>query len=143
MKQRVGESAGQQVSGSEASGRTRHYRELRVWQKSMQLAREIYSATDSFPRKETFGLTSQIRRAAVSVPCNIAEGHGRLSDGAFRVFLGHARGSLFELQTQLELALGLGYLEAKSAETLDRSCEEIARMVNGLLRSLKEDSVQA
>lgn len=104
----------------------------------MRLAREIYAATGSFPKSEVFALTSQIRRAAVSVPSNIAEGHGRLSDGAFRIFLGHARGSLFEVQTQLELAAGLGYLQAEIAENLNKLCEEIARMLNGLLRVLKE-----
>jgi four helix bundle protein len=138
MKQQGSESASRRVSGAEQTARTRHYRELRVWQISMQLARDIYAATDSFPQREIFGLTSQMRRAAVSIPSNIAEGHGKLSDGAFRLFLSHARGSLFELQTQLELAADFGFLEGGVAESLDRNCEEVARMVNGLLRSLKE-----
>ena len=94
--------------------KTRHFRELLVWQRAMQFARDVYETTQGFPRKEIFGLTSQLRRAAVSVPSNIAEGHGRLSDKAFAVFLGQARGSLYELETQLELAKSLGYLARKS-----------------------------
>ncbi len=105
----------------------------------MQLARDTYAVTDSFPKQEIFGIRSQIRRAVVSIPSNIAEGHGRLSDGAFRIFLGHARGSLFELQTQLELAANFGYLRAEAAAGLDQNCEELARMLNGLLRTLKEE----
>jgi four helix bundle protein len=77
------------------------YRDLVAWQKSMDLVVEIYHWTQSFPRTETYGLTSQLRRAAVSIPSNIAEGHDRLSTGEFRQFLGHARGSLVEVETQI------------------------------------------
>ena len=91
--------------------RTRHFTELQVWQPSMRLARSVYQATDSFPKQEIFGLSSQLRRAAVSVPSNIAEGHGRLSDQLFRTFLAQARGSLFEVQTQLMLSADLGFLQ--------------------------------
>jgi four helix bundle protein len=76
-------------------------------------------------------------RAAVSVPSNIAEGHGRLSDGALRTFIGNARGSLFELQTQLELAAGFGYLPEDKAQELNQNCDELARMLNGFLQALK------
>jgi len=85
--------------------RTRHYRDLLVWQKAMELAREVYRSTESFPHSEMFGLRTQMRRSAVSVPSNIAEGHGRLTDPQLRNFLGMARGSLYELQTQTELAV--------------------------------------
>ena len=80
------------------------FRDLVVWQRSMQLTVAIYRMTQNFPREEQYGLTSQIRRSAVSVPSNIAEGHGRLNTGEYRQFLGIARGSNFEVQTQLEIA---------------------------------------
>jgi four helix bundle protein len=92
--------------GSPTGGRTRHFRDLLVWQRAMSLARAVYLETEALPQKELFGLQSQMRRAAVSVPSNIAEGHGRLNDGHLRQFLATARGSVFELQTQLELAGG-------------------------------------
>jgi four helix bundle protein len=104
----------------------------------MELANRIYEATESFPKSEVFGLQSQMRRAAVSIPSNIAEGHGRLNDGHFRQFLASARGSVFELQTQLEIAGSRCLLEGKEAGKLMDSCEEVARMLNGLLGRLKE-----
>jgi four helix bundle protein len=84
--------------------RTRRFRELIVWQDSMALARAVYAVAGDFPAVEKYGMASQLCRAAVSIPSNIAEGHGRLSDKSFALFLGHARGSLFELETQLEIA---------------------------------------
>lgn len=102
----------------------------------MALTRALYLFSQRFPREETFGLRAQLRRAAVSVPSNIAEGHGRLSDQGFRVFLGQARGSLCEVQTQVILAADLGYVEASSIAPMLRECEEIARMLNGLITSL-------
>jgi four helix bundle protein len=118
--------------------RTRHFRDLLVWQKAMELAHDAYCATAAFPKDETFGLRSQIRRAAVSVPSNIAEGHGRLSDGSMRIFLGHARGSLYELMTQIELASNLEFLKTDNAIPLLERCTEISKMLNGLLKSLNE-----
>ena len=118
--------------------KTRHYRDLQVWQKAMELARDVYVATQAFPESEIFGLTSQMRRAAVSVPSNIAGGHGRSSDKSFRVFLAQARGSLFELETQIELASGFGYIQAEPAGVLAQKCQEIARMLNGLLSTLND-----
>ncbi len=118
--------------------KTRHFRELLVWQRAMQFARDVYETTQGFPRKEIFGLTSQLRRAAVSVPSNIAEGHGRLSDKAFAVFLGQARGSLYELETQLELAKSLGYLPESQLQKLLAESSEIGRMLNGLLKTLRQ-----
>lgn len=103
----------------------------------MQLARDVYRETSGFPNGELFGLTSQMRRAAVSVPSNIAEGHGRLSDGNMRVFPAQARGSLCELETQIELASDLDLLKAEAEKRLLESCREIGRMLNGLLAVLE------
>jgi four helix bundle protein len=127
-----------QGKGVRNGTRTRHYRDLLVWQKAMELAKRIYSATDAFPKSEMFGLQSQMRRAAVSVPSNIAEGHGRLNDGHFRQFLASARGSLFELQTQLEIAGSRKLVEQKDVNDLMDASEEIARMLNGLIGALDE-----
>ena len=104
--------------------RTRHFRDLLVWQKSMELARAVYRHTASFPQAEIFGFTGQMRRAAVSVPSNIAEGHGRLTDGNMRVFIANARGSLFELETQIELSRDLEYLRVDAAKELLEQCSE-------------------
>ncbi|MGA7522536.1 MAG: four helix bundle protein [Acidobacteriaceae bacterium] len=137
MKQPVSASrASQRVSGK-SMPRTRYFRDLVVWQKAMDLARSVYRETSRFPKAELFGLTSQMRRAAVSVPSNIAEGHGRLSDGNMRVFLAQARGSLFELETQIELASGLDLLAPEAGKRLIESCREIGRMLNGLLAVLE------
>ena len=102
----------------------------------MALVKEIYAATASFPREEIFGLTSQIRRSAVSVPSNIAEGQGRATKGEFVQFLAHARGSLFELETQTLLAGELGYLSGERMRDIGEKVQEIARILNGLLTSL-------
>ena len=96
----------------------RSYRELLVWQKAKALAVHIYQSTEQFPRNETYGLTSQLRRAAVSVSSNIAEGQGRLTSGEFCHFLGQARGSLLELETQPDIALDLAYLDPNQQRTL-------------------------
>ena len=121
--------------------KTRKFRDLLVWQQSMTLAREIYLAAADFPQREMYGLTSQLCRAAVSIPSNIAEGHGRLSDKSFAVFLGQARGSLFELETQLELAASLGYLKEERIQPLLIQCEQLTRMLNALLKALRQDQV--
>jgi four helix bundle protein len=112
------------------------FRDLQVWQRSMQLTVAVYELTREFPREELYGLTSQVRRSAVSIPSNIAEGHGRLSQGEFKQFLGIARGSTYELQTQLELAklLGLGN-SARIDQALGLS-HEIGKMMFALLGSL-------
>ena len=116
--------------------RTKSYRELIVWQKAMSLARQAYALTRRLPKSEAYGLLTQIRRAAVSVPSNIAEGHGRLTDSQFRHFLGNARGSLYEMQTQVELAGGLGYIDEKLVEDLMVQGGEVARLINGLVSAL-------
>ena len=99
----------------------------------MDLALEVYRLTEGFPKSELYGLTTQIRRSAVSVPSNIAEGKGRFSDREFALFLRHARGSLLELETQLFIAGKLGYLSIKAAESLARNTEQLAKALNALL----------
>ncbi len=105
-------------------GKISSYKDLIVWQKSVELVTEIYAATSKFPRDEVFGLTSQLRRCAVSVPSNIAEGQGRASKGEFIQFLSHARGSLFELETQLLIVGKLGYLPSQREHALAARAEE-------------------
>ena len=116
--------------------RPKSYQELVVWQKAMALAQQTYTLSQSLPKNEAYGLLAQMRRAAVSVPSNIAEGHGRLTDSQFRHFLGNARGSLYEMQTQLELASNLGYLDRKHVCELMNQGREVARLINGLIAVL-------
>ena len=116
-----------------------HFRDLIVWQKAMELTREVYKATATFPHAEMFGLTAQMRRAAVSVPSNIAEGCGRVSGKGMRVFLGHARGSVYELETQLRLAESLSFVQPAAAQPLVEGCWEIVRMLNALIKRLEHD----
>lgn len=113
-----------------------HYRELIVWQRSMDLVVEVYRRTDGFPKSEAFGLTNQMRRAAVSVPSNIAEGQGRSTAKDFAHFLHIARGSLHELETQACIAHRLGYLPDDAAADIAGRTAEVARILNGLIRSL-------
>jgi four helix bundle protein len=110
------------------------YKELIVWQKSMALAREIYRASALLPKEERYGLQSQMRRSAVSVPSNIAEGNARRTRGEYLQFLGQARGSLAELETQILLCLDLGLL-AEAKATLD-PVEETGKLLNALMSSL-------
>jgi four helix bundle protein len=116
----------------------RSYRELLVWQKAKALAVEIYRATEQFPRTETYGLTSQIRRAAVSVASNIAEGQGRLTLVEFLHFLGQARGALQELDTQLGIALDLNYLTADVHGKMDHEAYQVLGLLNRLIESLRK-----
>ena len=122
-----------------SSGRlpVRCYRDLVVWQRSVDLVTDIYLKTRSFPNAERFGLTAQIRRAAVSIPSNIAEDQGRCTSGEFRQFLGHARGSLLEVETQICIAKTLGYLDEQCSGILFERVAEIGRILNGLINSLK------
>ncbi|MGZ4818798.1 MAG: four helix bundle protein [Terriglobales bacterium] len=119
---------------------SRSYRQLYVWQKAKKLAGDVYRETANFPRTEIYGLTSQIRRSAVSIPANIAEGQGRLTRGEFKQFLGHARGSLLELETHLAIACDLGFLIVRNYEVIDRSCYELLGLLNRLLTSLESKS---
>jgi len=106
----------------------------------MQLAAEIYELTKEFPREEIYGLTSQMRRSAVSIPSNIAEGQGRANPAEFRQFISIARGSNCELQTQLELALALKFGNADMIASAQQLSEEVRKMMYGLLSSLKPTS---
>jgi|SRR5215469_9749065 len=119
------------------------YKELIVWQKAKALAGDVYRTTDNFPRHETYGLTSQLRRAAVSVASNIAEGQGRLTKGEFQQFLGHTRGSLLELETQLAIAVDLHYLRLDELTFLEAKTSKLRRLLNGLIDSLRTKSKAA
>lgn len=113
------------------------FRDLQVWQKSMALVTSIYQATRDFPGNESFGLTAQIRRSSVSIPSNIAEGFGRQASGDYLRFLTIARGSLFELQTQLEISMNLGYLTNEAYQELENRSQEIARMLSSFIAKLR------
>lgn len=115
------------------------YRDLRVWQEAMTLAERCYECTRDFPREEQFGLTAQIRRAAISIPANIAEGWGRENSGYYIQFLRVAQGSCKELETHLLLAERvLGEVAAAPGPLLDQ-CEAVGKMLRGLIRSLQKD----
>lgn len=105
----------------------------------MEFARQIYRDTASFPKHELYGLTAQLRRAAVSIASNIAEGQARFSKPEFRHFLRQSRGSLAEIETQLELARELGFLSKNASNELLRNASELGRMLNGLIKSLESD----
>lgn len=137
-------AASQQGSAlaSQRGPRTRNYRDLIAWQKAMLLVRAVYLLTERFPPDERFGLTSQMRRSAVSVPSNIAEGHGRLSDRAMRMFLGNPRGSLYELETQALLSADMNFAKREEVDALLTQSAEVARILNGLLRTLEIDEAQ-
>jgi len=113
------------------------YRDLIVWQKAIDLVESVYNATQNWPRDETFGLTSQVRRAAESVPSNIAEGQGRFSTREFLHRLSIAYGSLLEVETQLIIAQRLGYADSKTTQSLLESSAEVGRTMNGLVNKLE------
>ena len=113
------------------------YRELIVWQKSMTLAETIYQLCSRLPKEETYGMRSQLTRAAVSIPANIAEGQARHGTGEFLQFLGIARGSLAELETLLTLCGRLGFFPQLSVESALSNCEEISKLLTGLVKSLR------
>jgi four helix bundle protein len=117
--------------------RTRYFRDLIVWQKAMELARQVYLRTEEFPKSETFGLRMQMRRSAVSVASHIADGHGRLTDADLRRELGAARGALYEFETQNDLACDMGFMEKESGKLLLDLATETAKLINGLLGSLE------
>ena len=116
------------------------FRDLRVWQDAMKLTAEIYKATAGFPKHEVYGLSQQLRRAAVSVPSNIAEGKGHKSNKEFSHFLVHARGSLLELETQLLIAEELEYLSREQGQRLAETAEKVGRSLSGLINSLHESA---
>jgi len=114
----------------------RSYKELVAWQRAMDLVTATYRSTASFPKDEQFGLTSQLRRAAVSIPSNIAEGQGRSTTGEFQHFLGIARGSLYEIETQIHIADRLSLLQPDQMDEIKANWKEVIRMLNSLMRAL-------
>lgn len=115
----------------------RSYKDLIVWQKSMGLVESIYHISENLPSKEQFGLISQMRRAAVSIPSNIAEGYGRQSSGSYAQFLSIARGSLLELETQIELCFRLKLIQQIDAEKILNETTEINKMLSSLISKIK------
>ena len=117
--------------------RVQSFRDLIVWQRAIELSLAIYALTKSFPKDELFGLTSQLRRAGVSIPSNIAEGQSRATTGEFKQFLAIARGSNAEVQTQLVLVRHLGFAPEEPVQRCEALSLEVARLLNGLLAKLK------
>jgi len=115
-----------------------NFRSLLIWQKSMALVTKIYYSTSKFPKEEIFGLTSQIRRSSISIPSNIAEGSGRESDKDFLRFLNISVGSLFEMQTQLEIAKNITYLNEEEFNNLYEDSREVERMLVSFIKKLKD-----
>lgn len=124
------------ASDEHANPRARGYRDLVVWQKGLALGKEICLLTKQLPADEKFGLVCQMRRAAVSIPSNIAEGQARHTTGEFIQFISHAEGSVAELDTQLTLCQDLKLLNSKEVTTAATLLEEVRRMLNGLRRKL-------
>ena len=118
---------------------SRNYTDLIAWQKAMDLARATYTATSAFPSEERFGITAQMRRAAVSIPANIAEGEGRRTRGEFLNQLSIAHGSVRELETHLRIAITLAYLDGPSGESLLNQAAEVGKLVTGLTNFLKRE----
>ena len=112
------------------------FRDLIVWQRAVQMTVATYKLTGGFPREELYGLTSQMRRAGVSVASNIAEGWGRQSDGEYKHFLGMARGSNLELQTQLVIAMELGFGDESTRKSVESLSNEVSKMLVSLMRSV-------
>jgi four helix bundle protein len=115
----------------------RSYRDLIVWQKAISLAKSVYLLTASYPKDELYGLVSQMRRAAVSISANIAEGQARNTSGEFKQFLGIAKGSLAELDTLLVLSNAFGYVEPQQQSAIFDQVVEIAKMLNSLIKAQK------
>ncbi|RME42044.1 MAG: four helix bundle protein [Chloroflexi bacterium] len=116
----------------------RSHRDLIVWQRAVQFAVRVYQVTDGYPKREVYGLTDQTRRSVVSIAANIAEGHGRRSDGAFANYLSIAMGSTAELDTHLQIALEIGYLSEDDHQELVAELTEITKMLHGLYRTVRQ-----
>jgi four helix bundle protein len=123
--------------------RTDSFRDLIAWQKAMVLVEDVYRTTAGWPIDERFGLTSQIRRAAVSIPSNIAEGSGRTGSREFRHSLSIAHGSICELETQIDLAVRLGICGSEAGDQLQGQAAEVGRIVRGLMRKLDSERIVA
>jgi four helix bundle protein len=115
------------------------YRDLIVWQKAMALVTDVYRATEAFPAREIYGITNQVRRAAVAIPSDIAEGKGRISKKEYVQMLARARGSTYEVQTQLEISRNLSFLANDAFEILEMKAAEVGRLLNGLITKLRRD----
>jgi len=113
------------------------HKRLEAWKRALELVTDVYKLTGAFPAQERYALVDQMRRAAVSIPCNIAEGAARQTKKEFAQFLHVARGSLSELDTQLEIAGRLGYMPAEGQRLLQSSCQAVDRLLNGLVRSMR------
>ena len=116
------------------------FKDLVVWRRSIELALAIYKLTSSFPRSEQFGLTGQLRRASISIASNIAEGYGRSTKGEYVQFLGHARGSISEVETQLVIAGALGFGNKPLLQNAEGLCNEVGRMLRTMMKSLQAKS---
>jgi four helix bundle protein len=117
------------------------FRNLIVWQRSIELTLAVYKLTSTFPDSERFGLTNQLRRAAVSVASNIAEGYGRSTKGEYVLFLGHARGSATEVETQIVISKVLGFGSEQMLQKTEDLCNEVGKMLNPLMKSLRPKSL--
>jgi four helix bundle protein len=120
----------------------KQYQELIAWKKAIALVTDVYAVTARFSRDGIYGLTSQLRRAAVSIPSNIAEGQGRATKGEFIQFLCHSRGSLFEVETQLVISKNLGYITSEQQIHISNELRELGRILNGLITSLQQKRVR-
>src|SRR5687767_5964737 len=114
------------------------YRDLVAWQKAMKLVTDVYRATERFPARERYGLTNQVCRAAVAIASDIAEGKGRISKKEYVQMLARARGSSYEVQTQLEIAFNLEFLDRNAYETLSGQAAEVGRLLNGLITKTQQ-----
>ena len=132
-----GRNDAERVYGGNGAGRKSGFQELIVWQKAMTLVTAIYRVTGDWPREELYGLTSQVRRAAVSIPSNLAEGHGRTGSHEFAHHVSIAYGSLCELETHVLIAEQLGYATKDTSDKLTTQMMEVRRLIRGLLRSLR------
>ncbi|MGB9071162.1 MAG: four helix bundle protein [Terriglobales bacterium] len=119
------------------------YHDLKVWQDAMELTLKIYRMTRKFPAEEMYGLSAQLRRAAISVASNIAEAKGRSSDRELLQFLSHARGSLYEVQTQLQIAKSLSYLTETDHQSLAQQVDSVGRMLNGMIAKFRQITQQS
>ncbi|MFI5114251.1 MAG: four helix bundle protein [Terriglobales bacterium] len=119
------------------------YHDLKVWQDAMEFTLNIYRGTRKFPAEEIYGLSTQLRRAAISVASNIAEGKGRSSDKELLQFLSRARGSLYEVQTQLQIAKSLGYLTDTDHHALLQQADAVGRMLNGMISKFRQITQQS
>jgi four helix bundle protein len=119
------------------------FKDLVVWQRAIQLTIDIYKLTAKFPDAEKFGLTSQMRRAAVSIASNISEGYGRATKGEYVQFVGHARGSCSELETQIVIAKALGFGASSNLDSAEHLCSDVSRLLGALMKSLRPNHPQS